>query len=725
MKYTAPYKLLLLAIMALTVSGCGILPPPGPKCVAATDFGEVTTAIVDVDSKSSAWVNTNVTISERSQVQIEVEPGSLLLCGKEENVAVNVNAKNSAWTPTNIFVHKDDQLIISINSRNSDSNVSGPAAGHYLRYGGSDHEEGDGLNVKVGGGISKDNCHNDDCNDGGIILPDGGTALPEKGMKGYSGVPFDTSLITGTPIWTSTGQGLPLYLRTWDKGDDLSENDGYNDNFGGYVATITHYGCPRYNGENLRLFIRTQAPPANLAVTDTLDLGPQSTSFKEPTKSSEKGKLWLKIYDLPSYNDASNINPYYERAPGDGYYPNNDGTYKVKITVLTLPPDIISDAIDGLVRHIKSQLNTAQQVVYGNIVHGTMITRIVKSLLALYIIIYGIMFIYGMIEQTQMDFLIRVVKIGIIIQLLSATSYHFFNTYIFSLFTDGSSYLIHAMANAYSGTPTAGLEPGQDIKWTFLDQTFSQIFSQSTWIKLAGLLFAFPLGWIFLILIILAMAQYIIAVAWIILTYLLSLVAISLLISVAPIFIIFLLFTKTADMFKRWLNLLFNYALLPVILVALLTIFNYFVVAALLRVLNFGVCWKCIWEVNIGFPLCLWNFYSPLGWFWKDPINTLPVTVIDILILFMFVRMLPKLITYAERTSRVLTSATGGVGLTGIAKTVGNNAEQKLKSTVGLDDKSRTRRKNAAASRKLQMRAQTELNAEKTAKGLNPNKGKK
>src|SRR5690606_26513763 len=101
--------------------------------------------------------------------------------------------------------------------------------------------------------------------------------------------------------------------------------------------------------------------------------------------------------------------------------------------------------------------------------------------------------------------------------------------------------------------------------------------------------------------------------------------------------IICLLFAKTADLFKKWLNQFFSYALQPVVLVALLVIFNFFIIAALLRVLDFNVCWKCIWSVNIGFDLCLWSFYIPTQWIASDPISTLPITIISILILIMFV----------------------------------------------------------------------------------------
>lgn len=689
MKRTALYNIVTLIFLALTLSACGYLPAPGPECVSASSFGDINTKTVTVNSNTSGWFNTGISVQENSSiVQMEVLPGAIILCGSSENTTMSPDSNNEGYvTPPGggPRLRQNDQFVITKMTGGYNrwgNNTSSPNCSSY-----SDSNcwlrNGMGLNMRVG--------------TSGPILPS--ASIPNTWANTIIGMPLDTSSLSGTSLTS-------LYFSYYDTSGD------FGDNAGDYVLTYTHYGCPHYNGENLRAYISDNNPGSSRAIGETINLGPDSPNYGQSTEAPSSGNIWLKIYDLNNNTQAM----------GDGNYSNNIGSYQVKITVVT-QPKAISNAINWLVDGVKGKLETAREMVYRNMI-TSQTARIARAMLALYIIIYGIMFIYGMIEHTQMDFLIRVVKIAIIIQLTSAGSWDFFNKYIFTTFTDGSSYLIHIMSNAYSSSPVTSWSPEQGIEWTFLDQTFSQLFSQTTWIKLAGLLFAFPLGILYLLLIIFAMAAYIIAVAWVVLAYLLSLVALSLLIAVAPFFIICLLFTKTADLFKKWLNQLFNYALQPVILVALLVIFNFFIIAALLRILDFNVCWKCIWSVNIGFDLCLWSFYIPTQWVASDPINTLPITIISILILIMFVKILPKLIMYAEQISKQLTSSPSSISLVGMSKQMQGDASEKMKGLVGIDKQSRQRRAGAKANQKLRARATKELAEEDKASSKKGNTNK-
>lgn len=698
MKKSILHKLGLLGLLMLVIAACDKIPPPGPQCVSAADFGDINALTITVPANSGAWINTNINVlKDNSEVHIDVKPGAMLLCGNETDVPINVDSKNENWTATGIQVAKDDQLYISVN-QSVPGVYTGPGAGKYNRWGDSSDPvcsspnqskcwmvDGMGLNAKVGGVSEANKCNINSCQPGNIVLPDGGTSLPASGLWQYSGLPLDTSILSSVPS--------ELFLRVWDSVSDYSDNEG------GYVASITHYGCPKYNGENLRAYIGKDTPDPSRSVDDTIDLGPDSTSYRQTSTAEQSGTIWLKIYDLNSSD------PGYAQASGDGNFGNNAGQYEVTITVVT-HPKTVSTAINWLVDGVKAQLTEAREAVYRGII-TTQFARIVRAMLALYIVLYGIAFVYGMISQPQIDFIIRIVKIAVIIQLISPGSWDFFNTYLFRIFTDGSSYLIHVMSNAYSAGPAVtSWTPDQPIEWTFLDQTFSQLFSQATWIKLAGLLFAFPLGLLYLVLIVMTMVAYVSAVAWVILTYLLSLVALSLLIAVAPIFISFLLFTKTAEMFKNWVNQIFSYALRPVVLIALMVIFNYFIVAALLRVLNYGVCWKCLWDAG---GLCLWSFYTPVWpaiWVYNDPVATLPVTIIDILILLMLTKMLPKIIAYAEKTAAQLSSVPGRLNLTAIAKPQIDSLGDAMKATIGTDKDSQARRKQAKSDEETKQKDQ-------------------
>lgn len=267
-----------------------------------------------------------------------------------------------------------------------------------------------------------------------------------------------------------------------------------------------------------------------------------------------------------------------------------------------------------------------------------------RLVLVLYVALYGMFFMLGMVSDDRGDFVKRIFQVSIVSVLLTPDSWDFFNNYFFHLFYVGVDDLIAIFTSDFTGsaltlydTPGIGLSnldvgydydagtaaplgsiPTQRIFniFTFADITIDMLFNQSTWIKISGLLFHSPIGFIYIIIILMGIYIFIMAVFKALVIYLLAMIAIGLLLIVAPIFLIFMLFSRTRPLFDGWIKNLMVYTLQPVMVITALAIFNVFFYSAVHKLLYYRVCWQNVFraEFDVGlfkieFPLL--NFYLP------------------------------------------------------------------------------------------------------------------
>lgn len=247
---------------------------------------------------------------------------------------------------------------------------------------------------------------------------------------------------------------------------------------------------------------------------------------------------------------------------------------------------------------------------------GTLVSnfvRLVRAVLVLYVLVYAFSYMMGMVSDDYGDFIKRLIKLSIIGALISPNSWEFFNEYLFRLFIDGVDNLIILMTSDFTGSSTtlisdtdfvdgstiAAADIGNTNLFKFADLTIDMLFSQSTRIKIAGLLFSSPIGFIYIILIVVGIVLFILAVFKAIMLYLLALLAIALLVIVAPIFLLFILFDRTRGLFDQWIRNLINYTIQPVLVITALAMFNIFVYNAIYTLLHYRVCWDTVWNLRL------------------------------------------------------------------------------------------------------------------------------
>ncbi len=265
------------------------------------------------------------------------------------------------------------------------------------------------------------------------------------------------------------------------------------------------------------------------------------------------------------YNGRANSTGIFWLKVRDDYYHDNVGQYQVNLELTTKKSTIVSEFLADLTDPIIESLDKTTQIIYNSFATSSNWLSIMKMSLMLYIMVYGAQFMLGLAQITVRDAFIRFFKIAVIIVLFDNNSWDFFNQYFFKLFTDGKDFLITAV--------TGDASEDKSGIFGFVDDVFYTFFAKITWEKLAALL-PYMIGLVYIAIFIQVMILYLVAMAQVFIVYLLTLVGIALLLSLAPMFMVTMLFERTRNIFLNWVKYLVDYALQPVILFAALYVMN-------------------------------------------------------------------------------------------------------------------------------------------------------
>lgn len=672
----------LLALVAVGfLSACG-QNAWGPKCVLPADVAAEGGGY-EYFATTEGWVNTGISVMKDDLLDGKAT-GKMLLCpATSTTTSIAVDARTSSWTSTGMSVRRGDSLYLTIGEPNA---AGGPAGNKWSTWSGSagnpdpwDPAKDTKTNdvCRPGNGAPCWDIYGSDVfygNGGGLQVRFGGEvhSVNEANLKFNGNVAFE-----------NVPQDGNVDMR-------ITDTD-YSDNQGGFTIALEKVACKRKDGEALAM--RIVQPGQNVAdATVEKQMSPAFSSYNVPVN----GTIWLKLTDTVA-------------AGADGIYNSNTGSYTVAFT--SKIPDnspkttIVSQALNTVVVFLQETLQETQRLFFTGLLGGDF-GKALRAALVLYIIFYAMAFTFGMVQTPQLDFVKRLVKFAIVVQLLNPnTGWTFFNEHLFIVFNQGPAWLIHVFNNLETGT-IPPFNPEEGINWTFLDKTVGQFISQTFWIKTSSLIFSGPLGIVYFFSIILGAVIFTKAVLHAILIYIMSLLTMTLLIAIAPLFIAFSLFKLTEELFESWLKTCVEYFLRPVFAFAVLTIFNFIMIALLLRILGFGACWKCLLAFDLGISivpkLCLLYFWQPEGYDSQSPLPGvyLPVSLFELLTYLVVANLTTTMIRFSESQVSAIAGSTRGFGLSGKAKAIAND----MKKPFGMDKEGIKERKGrndkAAADKK-------------------------
>jgi type IV secretory pathway VirB2 component (pilin) len=261
----------------------------------------------------------------------------------------------------------------------------------------------------------------------------------------------------------------------------------------------------------------------------------------------------------------------------------------------------ISESIWNLINNkIIKEYEEKSKMMFSQI--AATISPIAKTLLVIYIIIYGMYFSLGGIKVTVMDLFNRVVKVILVVVLIDQTqNWQFYNEYIFEFFKGGINYIFSYII---------GGESLRKNPFTFIDVFLETFLSFQFWLNMLVLFIrGFINGTIFVfILVFAAVWQFIKSMFVIVGEFFVCYLVMYVLISVFPVLLIFVLFGLTKSMFENYLNFLAKYMLKPAILLLFFLIVSdlmnlhikYFIKDIIVTpLINFGLYFDLD---NIGIP---------------------------------------------------------------------------------------------------------------------------
>ena len=285
----------------------------------------------------------------------------------------------------------------------------------------------------------------------------------------------------------------------------------------------------------------------------------------------------------------------------DQYYTDNSGEVVVKIRSGARSP--YPGIFEAMILAITNVFETTAETIYRRLTENTDYIGAVQAMLVLYIAIYGLMYVMGMVppETSQKVFLVKIIKFGIIGMLISPYSFEFFDTYLIKIFVDGMHQTVNIVSAAVAGPASSTSE-----RMTFFDDVLDKLFSQETQIKIWSLFWSpnpdndwialpNPKGLIFIPVIYILILFFVMTLFKTLLIYLMALITLALLIAMAPIFIPFLLFEKTKDLFEGWLKAMIGHWLQPVMLFGMLTLFYVILMELLYKTIGYRTCWNIWW----------------------------------------------------------------------------------------------------------------------------------
>jgi type IV secretory pathway VirB6-like protein len=317
--------------------------------------------------------------------------------------------------------------------------------------------------------------------------------------------------------------------------------------------------------------------------------------------------------------------------------------------------------ITQISNYIKETVGNASQNLFEGIIGNDGYQNTVNAAAILMVVIYGVGFTIGVIQATFSQAFIRLIRLGIVYTVVSPDiGWAFFNSYVVAFFNQGTDDLIGGVIEIGTGLNyTTG-----DSPFLAFDHIAELMLSPDMIIAILGsftnggpysLISGGILGF--------ALMGVLKLLVQCLRIYAVSFVLRSLLLGLAPIFIVFLLFDKTRMLFMSWVNALVNQSLTPILYFTFTSFFLLLIFDSSKTMLNGAeLCWA---ETTSGSgttnKIATWRFkmkdqsvVDPSSWKWEGAQSCLtkgeecPSSPLNLLNLLTFVVLIYVATKFAE-----------------------------------------------------------------------------
>jgi type IV secretion system protein VirB6 len=482
----------------------------------------------------------------------------------------------------------------------------------------------------------------------------------------------------------------------------LDEDGAYAYNTGGYVINIQQTKCQRTAGSyatdsypnrgQIQYVIVPSdgTDPTNSDGGGTIGTGLTfDAANKAVVTPNSTGTLWMLITN--NFDD----------------YKYSVGQYNVAVETKIATSQFGNDVLAPVLALVRSKVDSAGKLVFKNMTcyqsssaPCTNFFNYIHGILTIYVMLYGIMYLAGMTQITTEDLVIRIAKIALVAGLMNGGTYNFFNHYVFDFVIGFSDEIISNIAgyNLYANGGAVNplmFSEGLMTKILFSKTTFAQMLA----------LFSFGIsGIFFFFMIFMGVIMILTAILRSFTVYIMAFVAIAFLLSLAPLFLTFMLFEQTYHLFEGWTKAIFRFMIEPIILFAGIIILTQLAEIYIDNILGWSVCWKCTLSFSLPFPsfplapsfltqplFCI-NWFAPWGYDYRSGLMGIGLQDMTGFAMIAFCAY-----GYGDFAEKITQRITGGTGPTASSaasnfthkvtgydpKTGDNKFERGLKDSIG------------------------------------------
>jgi type IV secretory pathway VirB6-like protein len=292
-----------------------------------------------------------------------------------------------------------------------------------------------------------------------------------------------------------------------------------------------------------------------------------------------------------------------------------------------------------------------------------------------------------MIQMNQKEFVMHIFKIAIVIGCISGPFMNFVSTNLLSSLGGFQQYFMAALTSDVVLDPNSFSDYNPFIVLcSILDYSINLFFVK---MLLAFFFTNILMGLWWVPMIVHGIFYIVCSLVDLIVQYIKSIVFLSMVIALGPIYIPFLLFKQTKHLFDKWWKYMLQYLFEPVVMVAGLTVIISVATIVLYQMMQGSVCVKCIRNFTLPFHgHSIMNFCIPGFGFWGTSYTGVGYSLLGIanaplMIIFYLLSYIAK--EYTKMVGRIAIALSGGGGGSGNVSTTSQVAQQDLlyKSSKG------------------------------------------
>ena len=252
------------------------------------------------------------------------------------------------------------------------------------------------------------------------------------------------------------------------------------------------------------------------------------------------------------------------------------------------------DIVNAVFSTINDIMATMEETFYNNIIGAanSPYQNAINALVILYVTVYGILILFSMAPARANEVVARLTKIGLLYMFVSPGGFTNFQNCVsnpvlntindmitqFSAAGNGGAGIsvMTTGATQACGSATAGQPAGGTLSSAAMDALLGPmtlVFSTTFAVSLIALL-STPTGWFMALAIIWATVEFLFMLIGALITYIKGIVGLAFLFALAPIFLAFILFAKTKQIFFGWVNQVMGFFLTPILLFAFLGFYS-------------------------------------------------------------------------------------------------------------------------------------------------------